>query len=184
MARITDLPPEVLSIVFQELSRESEGMKSCMPTGRYVVRTNVATFHLRHVYDLVRQKLNQLLTVQLVNKLWWNVLLDTKLPGISFDKANIYVGMGQSGLWCSVIYELHSLKESDVEDAIDEMEGRRCFCAAKAIALYHEESKLSANILLADKVQVYMQPCEKGAKDMLPLEFVHLAFPDYHDRRS
>lgn len=86
MAQITDLPPEILSMIFQNLQYTSESLD----------RIALYPDSIERVLRTMRARLT---IVQLVNKTWRSVVQNVKYPSVTVVNEGVDYGVENIGFW-------------------------------------------------------------------------------------
>lgn len=167
MARITDLPPEILREIFLQVPHRTNRMMlvrqrippppDCEPEPgkRCIYRV---CHHIRYIHPFAQRLRIQLLHIQLVNQTWRKVLQDTKFPAIHNELTHIRYSLSKLGFRYSIIYDLHVLTDKAEKQA--QKENLECFCMG-----YNERSLttlLRFDILFetaASEIGIFVKMC-------------------------
>lgn len=103
MAKITDLPPEILRMIFYELRYDS------IRSPYNSIQSSYNTLKVSPNSHIARTMCKQLSKIQLVNKTWERVLQDTMFPMVHVGAWSAYTyGVHNSSYWCSALYYDHT----------------------------------------------------------------------------
>lgn len=95
MAQMTDLPPEVLAMIFRRLHDDRR-----LPSWELIQD--------QQAHYIARMLKGRLLKLQLVNKTWRSVVRDTRFVAIKRTFRKITYGVGERGFW----YKVHKRNSS------------------------------------------------------------------------
>lgn len=101
MARITDLPPEILGMVFLEMRHHTPDSTK---TRRRRLSAVLPRYMLCRRRDVLRANQKEFKCIQLVSKYWRAVVMDIKFPSFIVWNERYEYGFDASGFWYTTTF--------------------------------------------------------------------------------